>query len=114
MGKKETIILKNENILSYIKKRRYVTMAKITEMTSSELYEVLTPTQRDDIFRMVWHNHVFEDVKSCLKDDDYANYDENEKEAICETVANRYVYDGDYDNNLDYWANINNLINEEL
>ena len=27
-----------------------------------------------------------------------------------EAAAKRYVYDGDYDCNLDYWSNIENVI----
>ena len=35
-----------------------------------------------------------------------------EEKAIAESAAERYVYDGDYDCNLPYWSNIENLLNE--
>ena len=35
-----------------------------------------------------------------------------EEDALCEDVVNAYVYNRDYDCNLSYWDNIDNLIKE--
>lgn len=86
-------------------------MAKIAEMTTSELFVEMSDVQKDEIFRMVWASHVEEDVKSAMKDyHGHLPEDENDKQSIVEDVVNAYVYNGKYDCNLSYWENINNLI----
>ena len=75
---------------------------------TKNIYEVLTAEQKDYIYRMAWFEHVYEDVKGRLLDLDIADEDD----AFKNTVAHRYVYEGDYDCNLSYWDNIDNLINE--
>lgn len=80
----------------------------VSKLSSSELFMLMTDTQKDDIYRMVWSDHVKEDVRGVL--DEREELTEEEKDAIIEDVANDYVYNGDYDCNLSYWDNINNLI----
>lgn len=63
---------------------------------------------KDALYRYLWAEHVREDVQGRLED--YDDISENEYEAIIEAVANAYVYDGDYDCELTYWENIDNLI----
>lgn len=62
---------------------------------------------RDVIYRHIWSERVREDVESHLE-----NMDETLTDDEIRTVAERYVYQGTYDCNLNYWTNIENLINE--
>ena len=64
---------------------------------------------RDAIYRHIWSEHVREDVETHLE-----NMDETLSDDEIRTVAERYVYDGEYDCNLNYWTNIENLINEVI
>lgn len=87
---------------------------KLNEMTSSEIFVNLTPSQRDDIYRMVWSDHVSEDVRGRLSENPDLELNEEEEDALIEDIANAYVYNGDYDCDLSYWDNIDNLIKERL
>lgn len=80
----------------------------ISKLSSSELFTLMTDTQKDDIYRMVWSDYVEEDVRGVL--DEREDLTEEERDAIIEDVVNGYVYNGDYDCTLSYWDNINNLI----
>ena len=80
----------------------------ISKLSSSELFTLMTDTQKDDIYRMVWSDYVEEDVRRVL--DEREDLTEEERDAIIEDVVNDYVYNGDYDCTLSYWDNINNLI----
>lgn len=62
---------------------------------------------RDAIYRHIWSKHVREDVENHLE-----NMDETLTDDEIITVAERYVYQGAYDCNLNYWTNIENLIIE--
>lgn len=86
--------------------------SSIENMTSSEIFVALSETQKDEIYRMLWSDHVYEDVKARLSENPDLALDEEEEEALCEDVVNAYVYNGDYDCNLSYWDNIDNLIRE--
>ena len=77
--------------------------------------ELLSPDCKDKIYRDAWAEHVTEDVKSYLNDNDrFESMDEASVTDLCKTVAERYAFCGDYDCNLDYWTNLNNLIEEEM
>lgn len=67
----------------------------------------LSEKERDDIYRYLWAEHVKADIEEYAEDNDIT-LDEEDVEAI----ANRYVYDGKYDCNLDYWTNIGKLIEQ--
>ncbi len=73
----------------------------------SELADMENPINEDAIYRKVWKEHVVEDIRSHLEDRDIT-LDED----VIETIATRYVYDGDYDCNLSYCNNLDNLIDE--
>lgn len=79
------------------------------DVALKEKIDALTSKEKDDIYRYLWHQHVKEDVESHAIDMD-VELDEDE----IDIVAEWYVYDGDYDCNLDYWANIENLIDRCL
>lgn len=72
---------------------------KLTNILNS-----LSALEKDELYRALWLEYVKEDIR---------NYDESLDESMVEVVASRYVYDGDYDCNLSYWDNIENLIKEE-
>lgn len=86
----------------------------ISEMSSSDLFASMTDTQKDDIYRMVWFDRVCEDVDGVLKQDTYHNIptDTYEYDALVRDIANAYVYNGDYDDDLSHWRNIDRLIDE--
>ena len=65
----------------------------------------------DALYRLLWSGHVKEDIVSFAEDHEIP---ENLLYAVLDTVADRYVYEGDYDCNLSYWSNIDNLLKEEL
>jgi len=73
------------------------------------MIENLSPQDKDDIYRYLWYQHVEEDVYGAASQlmDPEDNLD------IIELAATRYVYELDYDCNLSYWDNIDNLIREE-
>lgn len=63
--------------------------------------------EKDVIYRYVWSEYVKDDIESQCESRDIMLTEE----AIDE-IVNRYVYEGDYDCNLSYWDNIDNLIDE--
>ena len=62
---------------------------------------------RDAIYRHIWSERVREDIENHLE-----NMDETLTDDELRTVVERYVYQGAYDCNLNYWTNIENLIIE--
>lgn len=82
--------------------------------TCREIILNLSATQKDDLYRTFWYEHVLEDVEKKLSENPDVPKDEEEFASVCQEVANRYVYNGDYDCNLSYWNNINSLIDTAL
>lgn len=66
--------------------------------------------KEDEIYRQVKCRYVADDAADRMKERGIEDPDDSIRYA----VAERYVLDGDYDCNLDYWANIDNLINQIL
>lgn len=62
-------------------------------------------TTRDKIYREVWKEHVMEDIRSHAEDMEVELSNDD-----IDDIAERYVYNGDYECNLSYWQNIENLI----
>lgn len=75
--------------------------------TITKLLNTLTESEKDQIYRALWITRVKEDIRS---------HGENTDQALTEDdidiIADRYVYQGDYDCNLSYWDNIQALIDE--
>ena len=67
--------------------------------------DALTYEEQDDVYRYLWSQHVREDVESHANDIDA----DLTKEEI-DKVVEMYVYQGKYECNIDYWSNIENLI----
>ena len=72
-----------------------------------------TPEHNDMLYRLLWKEHVKEDVLGQLEQnpDIGEHFDGND---IADAVAERYCFEGDYDCNLDYWSNLDNLINSVM
>lgn len=80
-------------------------------MTDEELHKMidsLSSYEQDRIYRYLWSQHVREDVISHAE-----NIGIGLDDGIIDAIVDRYVERGDYDCNLDYWTNIENLIEEE-
>lgn len=58
---------------------------------------------KEDIYRTIWAEHVAEDIKEHYLESDIEISDSN-----AEYLAELYV-NGEYDCNLSYWENIENL-----
>ena len=70
-----------------------------------ELIEELSAAERDRLYRKLWYPYVVEDVEKRI-DDLNIKLTENQ----IDNIATAFVYDGEYDCNLTYWDNIDNLI----
>ena len=88
----------NEEDNNSTKNRRKFMNTKLTNILNS-----LSTSEKDELYRALWLEYVKEDIR---------NYDESLDEGAVEVIASRYVYDVDYDCNLSYWDNIENLIEE--
>jgi len=86
----------------------------ISEMSSSHLFNFMSATQRDDIYRMVWFDYVCDDVESYLANEYNGDVptDEEEFDGLVRDIANAYVYNGDYNCNVDYWTQIWSLVDK--
>lgn len=74
----------------------------------------LDPISRDALYRNLWLEYVIEDITTRMCDccpEDICSGDCGE---LIEKAAHAYVYDGQYDCNLSYWENIDNVINRCL
>lgn len=80
-----------------------------------EFLSGLTWKEKDEVYRALWKERVVEDAKSQIKE--YIFYGlipKEEVERIADKAAERYVYQGDYDGNLSYWENLENLVKDEI
>lgn len=82
----------------------------------------LTADEKDTLYRKLWEEYIKQDVTMYLYDDDHlsdiideynVDFTKEETDGIIDRVVERYVYEGDYDCELNYWENIDNLINDE-
>lgn len=82
----------------------------ISQMTSEELFVAMNNVQLRDIYDMVRFGLVLQDIESRMEELCETDELSEETKTVCENVAHAYVYNGDYDSNLSYWDNIDNLI----
>ena len=68
----------------------------------------------DEVYRLVWKNQVICDVKQYAEDHEIFPDNWEKVEKLAETVAEAYVFEGEYDCNLSYWQNLKNLICENM
>lgn len=59
----------------------------------------------DALYRRLWIDYVKQDIESHLNEDLGNDYTDDE----IQVMAEHYVYDGEYDSNMTYWDNIENL-----
>lgn len=100
----EVVVLKPNVQKSERKENTMSTNQNITEKKINELLKTLTEEEKDAIYRNIWFDHVVTDIKNRLDD-----LDETLTEDEIHFAASEYI-DGNYDCNLSYWDNIDNLI----
>ncbi len=81
---------------------------KNTREQAEDLISVLPGGFKDALYRALWKEHVKEDVEAIVVQNE--NIPGEHLEEIIDNAAELYVYDGEYDCNLDYWANIDGVI----
>jgi hypothetical protein len=91
----DAVIEERKDIMDYRKEAE----EKIAGMDGAE---------KDALYRALWAEYVRTDVEAVAE-----QHPEAENISI-DNIVERYVYEGDYDCNLSYWDNINNLIEEDL
>lgn len=79
------------------------------ENETKQLIDNLPYIKKDLAYKYLWAQHVREDVESHAVD---VGVELTDKEL--DTIANRYAYEGDYDNCFTYWQNIENLIDDVI
>lgn len=92
-----------KKIENFRKINAYLTDSDVSESKINELSAV----EKDKIYRMVWAEHVTDDILSHAED---IGVEISKEDA--ETLAESYVCDGEYDCNLSYWDNIENLMED--
>lgn len=78
-----------------------------TEEKLQNIIDSLNAYEKDMLYRMLWLEYVKSDIKA------YADENDVEvKEGDVDVAADRYVFYGQYDCNISYWDNIENLISD--
>lgn len=78
---------------------------KISEIVDK--IKTLNYEAQDAIYRALWLEHVMNDVRNKIEE---MELEDVHDETDVELIAKQYVYDGEYDCELPYWDNIENLI----
>ena len=89
----------------------------LNELSNEELFKLidsLKPYKKDELYRYLWVNHVKEDVRAILEEYDVPYLSDDDFDALIDDCANRFVYNGEYDCNTDYWSNLEALIDHRL
>lgn len=89
----------------------------LNELSNEELFKLidsLKPYKKDELYRHLWVNHVREDVRTILEEYDVPYLSDDDFDALIDDCANRFVYNGEYDCNTDYWSNLEALIDHRL
>ena len=92
-----------KKIENFRKINAYLTDSDVSESKINELSAI----EKDKIYRMVWAEHVTDDILSHAED---IGVEISKEDA--EILAESYVCDGEYDCNLSYWDNIENLMED--
>lgn len=78
----------------------------------SGLTEQQKQTIMEDIYRFKLYQYTLEDVKGWLTEN--KNLSKEDFDTVAVEVASAYTQNGDYDCNLSYWQNIENLVEETM
>lgn len=87
----------------------------LNELSNEEFFEQidsLNAERKDELYRYLWVNYVREDVREALKDYDTAHLSNKDIELLINDCADQLVYNGKYNCNMDYWSNLEELIND--
>ena len=106
--------MKKDNLPEFVSLDTALAQLKNDQQVAEEVCKNLTPGVKDAIYRKLWFEHVAEDVRIRIRERLGEVILPESVEAIVIKCANRYVYNGDYDNEYGYWDNLDNLINDEL
>ena len=88
---------------------------KVTKDVLAGLSEEDQRILKEDLYYLGRYEHTKEDVFTQFEQDERTEgLSEEELNSLAGQCAYRYTYEGDYDCNLNYWTNIQNLIDEEL
>lgn len=81
----------------------------------------LTPSEREQVYREVLAEHTAEDAAARIESENLditscriSQMSDEEKQEMANYVGYRWAFEGEYDCNLDYWSNIDNLIQSYL
>lgn len=66
----------------------------------------MDPETAEALYLAVRYRHVIQDIHAWLE----GNSEEGLPDDVIERAARKYVYDGEYDNNKDYWSNIGHVV----
>lgn len=89
----------------------------LNELSNEEFFKLidsLKPYRKDELYHYLWVNHVREDVRTTLEEYDVPYLSDDDFDALIDDCANRFVYNGEYDCNTDYWSNLEALIDRRL
>lgn len=90
--------------LRYVEDSDQICEDECTFVTEEEK-DVQNQLYRDKIYREVWKEHVIEDINDFLTNNNMELDDER-----IDKAAELYAMHGQYDCNLPYWSNIENVI----
>ena len=74
----------------------------------NKILEELTCEEKDLLYRKLWYNYVLQDAQDVIEN--YLDIDVEKSNEMAKEVARKYVYEAEYDCNLSYWTNIEELI----
>lgn len=77
-----------------------------TPIKRNPILDKLTVEEKEAVYREVLAQYTKQDI--LVRAEDYFGMDISDEEA--EFLAERWAYDGEYDCNLSYWDNIDNLL----
>lgn len=100
----------DEDMIEELKNRGY----QVVNNKPEDIYNSLDNTVRDSLYRLLWSDYVKSDINAVLEQHPDAPEDDDKYEAMVNDITRSYVYEGDYDCNLSYWDNINNLIDKYI
>lgn len=71
------------------------------------LLNSMSTEMKDALYRSLWHEHVKNDIRSYMNETVHVLSEEE-----ITRIADRYVYNGEYDCNYSYWENLDVLMTE--
>ena len=94
-------------------------MSNISGISLHEIIDPLNDIEKDELYKLLLSDRIRHDVLDRIEN----NYEDLHKSlemnkpifnAFITSIVKKYVYDEKYDNNVSYWVNIDNLINDEM